>query len=152
MRVWILGAVLTLTGCKGNEVKSEALRLSWKPPSGVSLAQATDDALTFTNGVEIHSIQGKPLDIEEGKLDPLMLMVLAAAHLDPLPTRISGRLGTIPAGIVARWVLAGGGQRALHYYLPLKGRFLVISMAAPEGVFGTRENQLDLSLSTLKIE
>ena len=153
MRVGIgVAVVLLVAGCKGNEVKSTALKLSWKPPRGVSQVEETADVLRFTQGVEIHSIEGAPPPIDEGKLDLLLLDVFPRAKIDLLPTRISARVGSVPAGSVARWVLAGGGGRALHYYLPLKGRFLTISMTAPEGDFGTRESQLDLSLASLKVE
>ncbi len=151
MRGWLL-VVVALVGCKGNEVRSTALRLSWKPPRGVTLLEETPAALKFTGGVEIHSIDGAPPPIDEGQLDALLLTVLGKAKLEPLATRISARGGSVPAGAVARWVLSGGGNRALHYYLPLPGRFLTVSMTAPEGEFGTKESQLDLALSTLKIE
>lgn len=152
MRAWILVAALALAGCKGSEVKSTQLRLSWKPPRGVSLVEESPAALRFTDGVEIHSVAGEVPAIDEAQLDALLAAVLSRAKLPPLEKRISARIGSVPAGAVARWVLAGGGQRALHYYLPLKGRFLLISLTAPEGSFGTRESQLDLSLSSLKIE
>jgi hypothetical protein len=152
MRRWVLIAALALGGCKGSEVRSAALKLSWKPPRGVSLVEETPGALRFTGGVEIHSVDGAPPPIDEGQLDPLLLTVLTRAKLEPLPTRISARGGSVPAGAVARWVLSGGGNRALHYYLPLKDRFLTVSLTAPEGEFGPKESQLDLALSTLKIE
>lgn len=152
MRTWVVVAVIALMGCEGSEVKSEAMRLSWKPPRGVSLLEETPQVLRFSKGVEIHAVTAPPPELDEGKLDALLSTVLGAAGMTPLPTRISGRLGSIPAGPVARWVLAGGGGRALHYYLPNKGRYLVISMTLPEGEFGTAENQLDLAMSTLKLE
>jgi hypothetical protein len=152
MRACLLIAVLALSGCKGGEVKSETLKLSWKPPRGVSLVEETPGALHLSNGVELKSIDGEGPALDEGKLDATLLEVLGKAKVDPLEKRISARLGSVPAGAVARWVLAGGGNRALHYYLPLKGRFLLISMTASEAAFGTAESQLDLSLSSLKIE
>ena len=152
MRGWMLIGVLTLAGCKGNEVRSTALKLSWKPPRGVSLLEEAPNLIRFTEGVEVHSVDGEPPPIDEGQLDALLLNAFGRAKIDLLPTRISARIGSVPAGAVARWVLSGGGGRALHYYLPLKGRFLTISMTAPEGAFGTLESQLDLSLSSLKIE
>ena len=153
MRVWIAVAALALTGCSSSEVKSAAHRLSWKPPRGVTLAAETPAGLTFSGGVELHSVDGTPAPLgDEGQLDSLLLTALAGAKVEPLAKRLSGRLGSIPAGKVARWVMAGGGQRALHYYLPLKARYLLVSMTASEEAFGTRESQLDLSLSSLKIE
>lgn len=153
MRRWLMVIALVLGGCKGDEVKSAALGLSWKPPQGVSLANEAAGLLSFSGGVELRSIPGAPPPLgEEGQLDALLLTALTAAKVEPLAKRISGRLGDIPAGKVARWVLSGGGQRALHYYLPLSDRFLLISMTAPEAAFGTKESQLDLSLSSLKIE
>jgi hypothetical protein len=154
MRAWIaVMAALVLAGCKSDEVKSEAHKLSWKPPRGVTLNTDTPERLSFTGGVEIYDLIGTPAPLgEEGQLDALLLTALAAAKVEPLQTRISGRLGDIPAGKVARWVMSGGGTRALHYYLPLKGRALLISMTAGEAAFGAKESQLDLSLSSLKIE
>lgn len=154
MRAWILAvAVFSFAGCRGDEVKSATHHLSWKPPRGVTLTADTATGLQFSGGVKVTSIPGAPGPLpEEGGLDALLLTVLKASGDEPLDKRISGRLGDVPAGKVARWVLSGGGQRALHYYLPLKDRALVISMVTPEAAFGTRESQLDLSLSTLKIE
>ncbi|MBS1152015.1 MAG: hypothetical protein H6Q89_3713 [Myxococcaceae bacterium] len=144
---------LALAGCKSDEVKSAAHQLSWKPPRGVSLSAEHPGGLSFTGGVELYSIAGAPVPLgEEGQLDTLLLTALGGAKVEPLPKRISGRLGDIPAGKVARWVLAGNGQRALHYYLPLKDRYLLISMTTGEAAFGAKESQLDLSLSSLKIE
>ncbi len=146
-------AVVFLVGCKGDEMKSATHHLSWKPPRGVVLTSETPSALLFSQGVKITVIPGAPPALpEEGGLDALLLTALKTAGDEPLDKRISGRLGSVPAGKVARWVLSGGGQRALHYYLPAKNRALVISMVADEAAFGTRESQLDLSLSTLKIE
>lgn len=152
MRRLIAVSWLVLTGCSG-EVKSAAHHLSWKPPRGASLTAETPAGLTFSGGVELHSVPGTPMPLgEEGQLDVLLLTALAGAHLEPLDKRISGRLGDIPAGKVARWVMSGHGLRALHYYLPLEDRYLLISMTAPEAAFGPKESQLDLSLSSLKIE
>jgi hypothetical protein len=153
MRAWIMVAALALAGCKGDGVKSELHKLSWKPPRGVSLTAETPQGLTFSGGIEIRVVPGKPMPLgEEGGLDALLLVALVGAERMPLEKRISGRLGDIPAGKVARWVLAERGTRALHYYLPLNDRYLLISMAAPEGAFGAKESQFDLSLSSLKIE
>ena len=152
MRTWIVIAALALGGCKSNEVKSTQNGLTWKPPRGVSLVEEAPGVLRFSDGVEVHSVSGEAPAIDESQLDALLLAVLPRAHVEPLEKRISARGGSIPAGAVARWVLAGGGNRALHYYLPLKGRFLLISLTAPEDSFGTKESQLDLSLSSLKIE
>ena len=153
MRSWSWVVVLALAACKGDEVKSQAHKLSWKPPRGVTLLTETPEGLSFSEGVMIRALPGTPAPLgEEGQLDALLLTALAGAKVDPLPTRISGRLGDIPAGKVARWVMSGNGTRALHYYLPLKDRALLISMTAPEGAFGPKESQLDLSLSSLKIE
>ncbi len=153
MRTWLLVAALVLAGCKGDEVKSTVNQLSWKPPRGVALTTETAGTLSFSGGVEIHSVPGTPAPLgEEGQLDALLLTALTGAKLEPLDKRISGRLGDIPAGKVARWVLSGHGERALHYYLPLKDRYLLISMRASEAAFGPKESQLDLSLSSLKIE
>ena len=152
-RAFTLAAVLVLIGCKGDEVKSSAHRLSLKPPRGVTLTTETPEGLSFSGGVEVRSVAGAPPALgEEGQLDSLLLTALAGAKVQPLDKRISGRLGDIPAGKVARWVMAGHGQRALHYYLPLQGRYLLISMTTSESAFGARESQLDLSLSSLKIE
>ena len=153
MRAWIVIAALALAGCKGDDVKSANHKLSWKPPRGVSLTTDGPDGLSFSGSVEIHDVAGTPAPLgEEGQLDTLLLTALAGAKVQPLAKRISGRLGDIPAGRVARWVMTGSGERALHYYLPLKGRYLLISMTAPEAAFGAKESQLDLSLSSLKIE
>jgi hypothetical protein len=152
MRKWIVVAALAWVGCKSGELKSDALKLSWKPPRSVTLVEERPDALLFSSGVQIHSIAGEPPPIDEGKLDALLSTILSAAKLEPLEKRISARVGSIPAGPVARYVLAGGGQRSLYYYLPLQGRFLLISLSAAEAGFGAQESQLDLSLSSLKIE
>ena len=52
MRTWMMAAVLALAGCKGSEVKSGAMRLSWKPPRGVSLVEETPQVLRFSKGVD----------------------------------------------------------------------------------------------------
>ncbi len=144
---------LTFASCKGDEVKSAQHKLSWKPPRGVALIDDTAERLTFTGGVEIVDLAGPPKPLgEEGQLDAVLLDLMTRAKLAAPDKRISGRLGDIPAGKVGRWVLAGSGSRMLVYYLPLKDRALVIAMSAAEAQFGPKESQLDLSLSTLKIE
>lgn len=145
--------VVCLVGCKSDEVKSAQHKLSWKPPRGVALTGETAERLSFSGGVEIVDLPGPPKPLgEEGQLDGVLLDAMTRAKLAAPDKRISGRLGDIPAGKVGRWVLAGGGSRMLVYYLPRADRALVIAMSAAEAQFGTKENQLDLSLSTLKIE
>lgn len=152
MKTWLVVLALVLAGCKGDTVKSAGLGLSWKPPRGVSLESETPGVLAFSGGVEIRSV-ADPVPLgEEGQLDALLLTALKAARVEPLEKRISARLGDIPAGKVARWVMAGGGKRALYYYVPSGQRFLLISMTTAEAEFSKRESQLDLSLSSLKIE
>lgn len=150
---WALIALFLTSGCKSDEVKSAQHKLSWKPPRGVALTSDTPERLSFSGGVEIIDLPGPPKPLgEEGQLDAVLLDAMTRAKLAAPDKRISGRLGDIPAGKVGRWVLAGGGSRMLVYYLPLSDRALVVAMSAGEAQFGTKESQLDLSLSTLKIE
>ncbi len=155
MRTTALAVVsaLALGGCS-HEFDSEALKLKYHPPRGASLAEekaGPPRVARFTLGLELRSVDGAPPAIDEGRLADLLKEVAEKAGTTPPGELISSRAGSIPAGPVARWALRDPEGRTVIYYVPGKARFLLITQRASEAAFGEAENQLELSMGTLKL-
>ena len=147
---------LALCACESNEYGAEGrLKMRWKPPPGVKLeAEATEGALTiarFSGGVEVRSVEAAP-PATTTDLDALEKLLVASAKLEEPGEVQSGRAGSIPAGSTVRWEHRAGPQRRLIYYVPGKGRYVLLSLVAPQNSFGTRSDKLELSLASLKLE
>ena len=138
-----------LVGCS-SEFESDQMKLRYHPPHGVKLVgeeAGPPRVVRFSSGLEIRSFDAKPPAIEEDKLEALVQVVSPGAA----GAVISARLGSIDAGKVVRWTLKEEGKRTLVYFLPRPNRYLVISMTASESHYADLENQLELSLSSLKV-
>lgn len=148
-RLLALSALLMLAGCTRTYDSGE-LKVHYKPPRGVKLVeeQAGPPHLArFSSGLEIRSFDGEPVAIEEEKLEGLL------AQIDPAATGsvISARIGTLPPGKAVRWTIKDGETRRLVYYLPAKGRYLVLSLSAPDARYMELETDLELSLASLRL-
>ena len=152
-RFWLPLLLALLSACS-SKFESDALGLSWQPPSGVKLEseQAGPPATArFEPGVELRMVKGVLPELTEENLRRAFTDAFIAAGM-PAPAKLeSFKLGTIPAGTVARYTLADGGERALVYVLPLGERFLVMQLRAPESVYSRRETGFERALATLRI-
>ncbi len=153
MRRWVVLFGLFLAGCS-NRFESAEMKVRYQPPRGVELvgeSAGPPRVASFTGGLELRSVQGQPPAIDEAGLAPLFQAVTRAAGLQVAGTVADSRLGSIPAGKVVRWSVRDGGQRSLIYYLPAGDRFLLLRLESPEAGADRRENQFELSLSSLKL-
>ncbi len=153
MRYMLLG--LLVLGCTSNEYTEGPLKLHWKPPSGVKLeSETTEGAVTtahFSGGVEVLSVAA-PAPSVEGDLDALKATLMASSKLDLPGTVRVGRAGSIPAGPTVRWELESGSSHSLLYYLPTKDRYVLIALTAPAAAFDRKSDQMEMALSSLKLQ
>lgn len=147
-RLLALAVLLFSAGCK--EPAWSGHGVSWKPPRGVafeaeSTAEGATAAVKFSGGVALSLYAAGGMPSHEA------LEEVAARFLPKGVKAISRRVGSLPAGKVARLVWADQGNRTLLYYLPSGDRVLVVTLTAPEARFNGLETQFDLSLATLRL-
>lgn len=153
MSRWVVLVGLLLAGCS-NRFESAGMKVRYQPPRGVELSAESAGlprVASFTGGIELRSVQASPPAIDEGALAPLFQTVTGAAGLQVPGTVTDSRLGSIPAGKVVRWAVRDAGSRSLVYFLPAGDRFLVLRLESPDAGADRRENQFELSLSSLKL-
>lgn len=108
-------------------------------------------AATFSGGVEVHRIDAPALPTS-GDLEELKTQLLAASKATAEGATQSARVGSIPAGPVARWETLRGDDRTLLYYLPAKDHYVVMTLTTSQRAFDRRANRFELSLSTLRLQ
>ncbi|HEY3449509.1 MAG TPA: hypothetical protein VGK67_24360 [Myxococcales bacterium] len=147
---WAAIAALGLIGCS-NEFESAEMKVRYHPPRGVKFVDEVPGpprVAHFSSGLEIRSVDTPPPAYQEDKLEDLLKVVSPEAS----GAIISARPGSLDAGKVVRWTLKEEGRRTIVYFVPRTTRYLVISMSASEGRYSDAENQLELSLSSLRVK
>ncbi len=150
---WMLiastAAALGLAGCS-NEFDSAELKVRYRPPRGVKLVgeqPGPPRVARFSSGLEIRAVESAPPAYQDDKLEDLLAVVSPEAT----GAIISARVGTLAAGKVVRWTLKDEAGRTLVYFVPRQSRYLVLSLRASEGRYADLENQLELSLASLRV-
>jgi hypothetical protein len=152
--VWLLliSAVLS-TGCS-RSFESDAVGIRFEPPASMKLLKeqpGSPAVAMFQSGLEIRSIPGAAPSIAEPMLRASFEELRKTSGLE-LPGEIrSARAGSIPAGPVARYELNRGDEYTLVYVVPSNGRYVLITLTAPEAEYGRLQKQLERSLATLAV-
>lgn len=150
----LLIGLLAALGCSG-EYRSELLAVRYTPPSGAKLLgeeAGPPKVARFSGGIELRSWSGPALPIDEAQPEWMVGTIAQAAGLEGDGAVLSAKVGSLPAGQVARFELKRGHKRTLLYYLPLEGRSLVATLSAPESQYGKLESRFERSLSSLRAE
>jgi hypothetical protein len=134
--------------------ESPVLWIRYQPPRGFKFVAEESGPLPtarFSPDLEIRSIPGAPGKLDEDTLAKLLAETLSAASL-PAPGRIvSSRVGTLPAGPVARYVADYPSGHALIYVIPDKDRRLLVTFTANDPRYAELETRVEMSLATLRI-
>ncbi len=153
MRILLLG--LLALSCTSNEYTEGPLetrgsrRMAWSSSLRAHRRRSDDGALLWRSRSPLRDRTGA---FRRGDLDALKTTLMASSKLDlPGTTRV-GRSGSIPAGPTVRWELESGGSHNLLYYVPSKDRYVLIALTAPAGAFDRKSDQMEMALSTLKLQ
>lgn len=154
MKRAICAAALLLVAACGSKYESAAMGLSWEPPSGVKFVseQAGPPVMaSFSPGIEVRSVATALPEITDLNLRPVLEQACTAAGV-PVPARVdSMRMGSIPAGPVARYTFRTGADRGLLYVVAAKDRFVLMILTASESAYPRQESAFERSLARMHL-
>jgi hypothetical protein len=153
MRWWLCAlAVGSTAGCS-RDYDSPLLGISWTPPAGTRLVEEAPGPVphaTFDDGAAWYRL-GAAFPLDEATLKDQLPNVLAAAGVAAGGSVGSAKLGTLPAGSVARYELSGGGGHTLVYVIPQGAGTLLLLFRAPSARYGSASAALERSLAQLRL-
>jgi hypothetical protein len=153
LRPWLITALLIGLPACSNAYDSALLKVRYAPPSGVKLSteEAGPPAVArFSQGIELRAVAATPPVPDEAHFDALLDQLREGAKVAAPGKLSSARPGSLPIGPVVRLEVKGEGTRSLVYFVPLEGRYLVLSLTAPEARYGMLEALVERSLSSLE--
>lgn len=153
VRLPVLAASLLALSACSNAYDSALLKVRYTPPSGMKLTSEVAGppaVATFGQGLELRAVAGAAPAIDEAHFDALLDQLREGAKVAAPGRLSSARPGSLPVGAVVRFEVKGEGTRSLVYFVPLEGRYLVVSLTAPEARYGMLEAQVERSLSSLE--
>ncbi len=157
MRVFVAFAaalLLPFASACSSGFESDTLGVSWKPPKAFALESqeaGPPPSAKFSQGLELRRVDLKLPEPTETSVGPMLEQVRAPAAVPQGAQLVSSRVGSIPAGAVARYELKDRGERFLVYVLPRDEQAFLLSLRADEGRFSQLSNTLERSLTTLKV-
>jgi hypothetical protein len=149
-----VAAAFASVGCS-NVYDSAAMGVHYKPPRGVQLLHEQPGPPTlaqFEDGLELRSVPGDAVAVDESKLATLLAEVCPKAGVDCGGEVMSSRIGTVGTKAVARYTIKSGDNKRLVYYIPHGKRFLLLTFTATAGHYADVENHVELSLASLKFK
>ena len=150
----VLALLLLLATACSSGFESDALGVRWTPPKAFSLESqqaGPPAAANFSPGLELRRVDLKLPIPEETNVGALLEQIREAAGVPTGAELVSARVGSIPAGSVARYELKQRSERFLVYVLPKGEQSLLLTLRAEEGRFSQLQNALERSLTTLKV-
>lgn len=152
MRALLLALMLVAgTGCFG-KLESDLLHLSYQAPKPLRLLKEREGpppTAMFTGGLVFTDV-GEMAVPTDANLPELLGKAFETAKLERDPETVSAKVGSLPAGPVARWELKGPRLRTLAYLVHRPGHAVLVTFSAPEGHFGPQAARIEASLASLQ--
>jgi hypothetical protein len=149
----LLAAAFLMSAC-ADEFSSDGLKVAFHPPHGATLvgeAPGRAGFATFSNGLEVHSVDKAPPPSEGATLDALLRRVSTEARVtladEVLTTRASGG----QPGPSVRWVLGDGEVRTIVFYVAARDRYLLFVQRVGEGQYQEAAEEFDRTVDSLRL-